>query len=164
MIALIIAFSTGQSAMLMQGLWDLQHEQQALGKDNVGIAVIPSKSGTSRGFIGGSGFGITKTCGDKEKAFKAIEAMTSKDGLEFVTKSQASVPARLDALGAWSTNAGSAEFATVIKQMTGDAVPSPVPSNQAQIDTLLTQYEVNAFSGKSTVAEVLQQVKAGLAQ
>jgi len=160
----IDAFSTGQSAMEMQGLWDLQHEQQALGKDNVGIAVIPSKSGTSKGFIGGSGFGITKTCGDKQKAFKAIEAMTSKDGLEFVTKSQASVPARLDALGAWSTNAGSAEFATVIKQMTGDAVPSPVPSNQAQIDTLLTQYEVNAFSGKSTVAEVLQQVKAGLAQ
>ena len=159
----IDAFSTGQSAMLMQGLWDLQHEQQALGKDNVGIAVIPSKSGTSRGFIGGSGFGITKTCGDKEKAFKAIEAMTSKSGLEFVTKSQASVPARLDALNAWSTNAGSAKFATVIKQMTGDATPSPVPSNQTQLDTLLTQYEVNAFSGKSSVAEVLQQVKAGLA-
>lgn len=160
----IDAFSTGQSAMEMQGLWDLQHEQQALGKDNVGIAVIPSTSGTSKGFIGGSGFGITKTCGDKQKAFKAIEAMTSKSGLEFVTKSQASVPARLDALDAWSANAGSPEFAAVIKQMTGDATPSPVPSNQSQLDTLLTQYEVNAFSGKSTVAEVLQQVKAGLAQ
>ena len=160
----IDAFNTGQSAMEMQGLWDLQHAQQSLGKDNVGIAVIPSKSGTSKGFIGGSGFGITKTCGDKQKAFKAIEAMTSKSGLEFVTKSQASVPARLDALDAWSTNAGSPEFTAVIKQMTGDATPSPVPSNQAQLDTLLTQYEVNAFSGKNTVAEVLQQVKAGLAQ
>ncbi|GAA2054752.1 ABC transporter substrate-binding protein [Leifsonia soli] len=158
----IDAFNTGQSAMEMQGLWDLQHAQQSLGKDNVGIAVIPSKSGTSKGFIGGSGFGITKTCGDKQKAFDAIEAMTSKSGLEFVTKSQASVPARLDALDAWSKNVGSPEFTTVIKQMTGDATPSPVPSNQAQIDTLLTQYEVDAFSGKSTVAEVLQQVKAGL--
>jgi len=160
----IDAFNTGQSAMEMQGLWDLQHAQQSLGKDNVGIAVIPSKSGTSKGFIGGSGFGITKTCGDKQKAFDAIEAMTSKSGLEFVTKSQASVPARLDALDAWSTNVGSPEFTAVIKQMTGDATPSPVPSNQAQLDTLLTQYEVDAFSGKSTVAEVLQQVKAGLAQ
>jgi multiple sugar transport system substrate-binding protein len=160
----IDAFSTGQAAMEMEGLWDLQHEQQTLGKDNVGIAVIPSKSGTSKGFIGGSGFGMTKTCGDKQKAFKAIEAMTSKSGLEYVTKSQASVPARLDALDAWSTNVGSPAFASVIKQMTGDATPSPVPSNQAQLDTLLTQYEVNAFSGKSTVSEVLQQVKAGLAQ
>jgi len=160
----IDAFSTGQAAMEMQGLWDLQHEQQALGKDNVGIAVIPSKTGTSKGFIGGSGFGITKTCGDKQKAFKAIEAMTSKSGLEYVTKAQASVPARLDALDAWSTNVGSPAFASVIKQMTGDATPSPVPSNQAQLDTLLTQYEVNAFSGKSTVSEVLAQVKAGLAQ
>ena len=160
----IDAFSTGQAAMEMEGLWDLQHEQQALGKDNVGIAVIPSKSGVSKGFIGGSGFAITKTCGDKEKAFKAIEAMTSKSALEFVTKSQASVPARLDALNAWSTNVGSPQSAAVIKQMIGDATPSPVPSNQAQLDTLLTQYEVNAFSGKSTVAEVLQKVKAGLAQ
>jgi len=160
----IDAFSTGQSAMEMQGLWDLQHEQQALGKDNVGVAVIPSKSGVSKGFIGGSGFGMTKTCGDKQKAFEAIEAMTSKSGLEYVTKLQASAPARLDALNAWATNAGSPAFASVIKQMTGDATPSPVPSNQTQLDTLLTQYEVNAFSGKSTVAEVLQQVKARLAQ
>lgn len=160
----IDAFNTGQAAMEMQGLWDLQHAQKSLGKDNVGIAVIPSKSGVSKGFIGGSGFAITKTCGDKQKAFEAIVAMTSKSGLEFVTKSQASVPARLDALDAWSTNVGSPEFTAVIKQMTGDATPSSVPSNQAQLDTLLTQYEVNAFSGKSTVAEVLQEVKAGLAQ
>jgi multiple sugar transport system substrate-binding protein len=160
----IDAFNTGQAAMEMQGLWDLQHAQESLGKDNVGIAVIPSKSGVSKGFIGGSGFAITKTCGDKQKAFEAIEAMTSKSGLEFVTTSQASVPARLDALDAWSTNVGSPEFTAVIKQMTGEATPSPVPSNQAELDTLLTQYEVDAFSGKSTVAEVLQQVKAGLAQ
>lgn len=160
----IDAFSTGQAAMEMQGLWDLQHAQETLGKDNVGIAVIPSTSGDSKGFIGGSGFAITKTCGDKQKAFEAIEAMTSKSGLEFVTTSQASVPARLDALDAWSANVGSPEFTAVIKQMTANATPSPVPSNQAQLDTLLTQYEVDAFSGKSTVDEVLQQVKAGLAQ
>ncbi|WP_129784013.1 ABC transporter substrate-binding protein [Promicromonospora panici] len=160
----IDAFNTGQAAMEMQGLWDLQHAQESLGKDNVGIAVIPSKSGASKGFIGGSGFAITKTCGDKQKAFEAIEAMTSKSGLEYVTTSQASVPARLDALDAWSTNVGSPEFTAVIEQMTANATPSPVPSNQAQLDTLLTQYEVDAFSGESTVAEVLQQVKAGLAQ
>jgi multiple sugar transport system substrate-binding protein len=160
----IDAFSTGQAAMELEGLWDLQHEQQTLGKDNVGIAVIPSHSGTSKGFISGSGFGITKTCGDKQKAFEAVKAMTSKSGLEYVTKSQASVPARLDAIDAWSKNVGSPAFTAVIKQMNGDATPSPVPSNQSQLDTLITQYEVNAFSGKSTVAEVLQQVKAGLGQ
>jgi multiple sugar transport system substrate-binding protein len=77
---------------------------------------------------------------------------------------QASPPARLGALDAWAANVGTPESAAVIKQMMGDATPSPVPSNQAQVDTLLTQYEVDAFSGKSTVAEVLQQVKAGLAQ
>lgn len=160
----IDAFNTGQAAMEMQGLWDLQHAQESLGEENVGIAVIPSKNGQSKGFIGGSGFGITKTCGDKQKAFEAIAAMTSKAGLDEVTKSQASVPARLDSLDAWSANVGSPEFTEVIRQMTGDATPSPVPPNQSQLDTLLTQYEVEAFSGQRTVAEVLEQVKAGLAQ
>ncbi|GAB3398105.1 sugar ABC transporter substrate-binding protein [Humibacter soli] len=161
----IDAFSTGQAAMDMEGLWDLQHEQQVLGKDNVGIAVIPtSKEGKSKGFITGSGFGMTKTCGNKQKAFDAIEAMTSKSGLEYVTKSQASVPARVDAIDAWAQNAGSPQFADVVKQMTADATPSPVPNNQGQLDTLLTQYEVNAFSGKNTPAQVLQQVKSGLGQ
>ncbi|UFU05982.1 ABC transporter substrate-binding protein [Ruania halotolerans] len=160
----IDAFNTGQAAMMMQALWALQGAQESLGEDNVGIAVIPSESGASQGFIGGSGFAITKTCGDKQKAFEAIEAMTSEIGLEFVTESQASVPARLDALDAWSVNAGSPEFASVIEQMTENATPSPVPSNQAELDTLLTQYEVEAFSGESTVDEVLQQVRAGLEQ
>jgi len=160
----IDAFNTGQAAMEMQGLWDLQHAQESLGEENVGIAVIPSENGQSKGFIGGSGFGITKTCGDKQQAFEAIAAMTSKAGLDEVTKSQASVPARLDSLDAWSANVGSPEFTEVIRQMTGDATPSPVPPNQSQLDTLLTQYEVEAFSGQRTVAEVLEQVKAGLAQ
>lgn len=160
----IDAFSTGQAAMELEGLWDLQHEQQTLGKDNVGIAVIPSASGSSKGFISGSGFGMTKTCGDKQKAFQAIEAMTSKSALDFVTTSQASVPARLDSIDAWSKNVGTPAFTAVVKQMTANATASPVPSNQTQLDTLLTQYEVNAFSGKNTVAQVLQQVKAGLAQ
>lgn len=160
----IDAFSNGQAAMQLEGLWDLQHEQQTLGKDDVGIAVIPSTSGSSKGFISGSGFGMTKTCGDKDKAFKAIEAMTSKTALDFVTKSQASVPARLDSIDAWSKNVGTPAFTAVVKQMTANATASPVPSNQTQLDTLLTQYEVDAFSGKSTVSQVLQQVKAGLAQ
>lgn len=160
----IDAFSTGQAAMEMAGLWDLQHEQQTLGKDNVGIAVIPSQTGGSKGNITGSGFGITKTCGDKQKAFAAIAAMTSQKALDYAAKTLASVPARADSLDAWSTSVGSPQITAVVKQMTANATPTPVPNNQTQLNTLLTQYEVDAFSGKSTVSQVLQQVKSGLGQ
>lgn len=161
----IDAFSTGQAAMEMEGLWDLQHEQQAIGKDNLGMAVIPSKSGNSKGFISGSGFGMTKSCGDKKAAFAAIAAMTSQKAQQIAAKSAIhSLPARADALDAWTQSAGDPQIADVVKQLTANGTPTPVPDNLTQLDTMFTQYEVDAFSGKSTVTQVLQQVQSGLSQ
>jgi multiple sugar transport system substrate-binding protein len=161
----IDAFSTGQAAMDMEGLWDLQHEEQAIGKDNLGIAVIPTKSGDSKGFISGSGFGMTKTCGDKKAAFAAIAAMTSQKAQQSAAASAIhSLPARGDSLTAWTQAVGEPQIAAVVKQMTANGTPTPVPANLNQLNTMLTQYEVDAFSGKSTVKQVLDQVAAGLSQ
>lgn len=161
----IDAFSTGQAAMEMEGLWDLQHEQQTLGADNVGVAVVPSASGESHGFISGSGFGMTKSCGNKTAAFAAIAAMTGQKAQQTAAKAAIhSLPARADALDAWSQAAGSAQLSDVVKQMTLNGAATPVPSNYTQLNTLFTQYEVDAFSGKSSVSQVLQQVKSGASQ
>lgn len=161
----IDAFSTGQAAMEMEGLWDLQHEQQTLGTANVGMATVPTDGGNSQGFISGSGFGMTKSCGNKPAAFAAIVAMTSQKAQQIAAKSAIhSLPARADALDAWSQSAGSAEIASVVKQMTINGAATPVPTNYNQLNTQFTQYEVEAFSGKSSVSQVLQQVKSSASQ
>jgi multiple sugar transport system substrate-binding protein len=156
-------FSNGQAAMFINGTWDLLHEQQALGKDNVGIATIPADNGKPKGSIAGTGFGITKTCGDKKAAFTAISAMTSEKSQESVAKSRSQVPARADALDAWKSSVG-AHAASVVGTLQANGQVLPGATQSTQIGTLFTQYEVDAFSGKSTVQEVLRQVAAGVTQ
>lgn len=159
----IDAFGSGQAAMFLNGTWDLVHEQEQIGKDNLGVATIPSDDGSPHGSINGTGFAVTKTCSDKKAAFTAIAAMTSLKSQESVAKSRSQVPARADALPAWQSAVGP-QAAAVVKVLTenGQVVPSATDSNQ--IGTLFTQYETDAFSGKSTPKQVLEQVASAVGQ
>ncbi|PPF30744.1 hypothetical protein C5C18_05430 [Rathayibacter tritici] len=160
----IDAFSTGQAAMSMNGLWDLPHEQEVLGEDVVGVATVPSDDGNSRGYVGGTGFAITKTCGDKAAAFSAIKAITSAEAMQSVATSRATVVARPDSLDAWAEAIGSEQTAAVVKQLLDNSFATPTPAKLSQLNTLMTQYESDAFSGKASAQEVLQQVASGLSQ
>jgi len=156
-------FGSGQAAMFLNGTWDFLHESQQIGKDNLGVATIPSDNGKPFGSIAGTGYAVTKTCSDKTAAFKAIAAMTSAKSQQFVAKSRSQVPARADSLAAWQSSVG-AQPAAVVKALTEHSQNLPAATNANQINTLFTQYEVDAFSGKSSVSEVLQQVAAGAGQ
>jgi len=160
----IDAFSTGQAAMSMNGLWDLPHEQQTLGKDVVGVATVPSDDGSNKGFIGGTGFAMTKSCSDKTAAFAAIKAMTSAEALASVAKTRGAVPGNTGALDTWAEAIGDPQTASVVQHLTSEAFPTPTPANLNQLNTLMTQFETDAFSGKSTAQEVLKQVESGLNQ
>lgn len=155
-------FNTGQAAMSMNGLWALAAHQEALGAENVGVATVPVDSGVSRGYIAGTGFAVTKTCSDKEAAFAAIAAMTSTEAQETVARARNQVPSRADALDAWAEAIGSPQAAEVVGSITENGQATLTPVNLNEINTLITQYEPNAFSGESTVEEVLEEVKAGL--
>lgn len=159
----IDAFSNGQAAMFINGTWDLLHEQQSIGKDNVGIATIPSDNGTPQGSIAGTGFAVTKSCGDKKAAFAAIAAMTSQKSQASVAKSRSQVPARADALDAWKSSVGE-QAASVVGTLQANGQVLPAATQGNEINTLFTQYEDDAFSGKSSVRDVLKQVAAGVKQ
>lgn len=157
-------FNTGQAAMSMNGLWALQTHREALGAENVGIATVPVDSGVSHGYIGGTGLAMTKTCSDKDAAFDAITAMTSAEAQASIARSRNGVPSRAAVLDTWAESIGSDRAADVVRSLSehGQATPTPVDLNQ--INTLITQYEVKAFSGASTVEQVLDRVDAALGE
>lgn len=159
----IDAFTVSQAAMFINGTWDLLHEQQSIGAHNLGVAVIPSDNGQPHGSIAGTGFAVTKSCGDKKAAFAAIAAMTSSKSQQSVAKSRSQVPSRADSLGAWQSSVGP-EAAAVVKVLTANGRVGVAATNGDKINTLFNQYEVDGFSGKSTAAEVLKNVSAGLGQ
>lgn len=154
-------FSSGQAAMFINGTWDLTHQQEEIGEENLGVATIPSDDGTPRGSIAGTGFAVTKTCSDKPAAFAAIAAMTSAESQRSVAESRKQVPARADSLDAWKGAVGE-EAAAVVAALTENGQVNPSATESTKIDTLFGQYEVNAFSGTSSVEEVLKQVSDGV--
>lgn len=156
-------FSSGQAAMFINGTWDLTHQQEEIGADNLGVATIPSDDGTPRGSIAGTGFAVTKSCSDKPAAFAAIAAMTSAESQQSVAVSRKQVPARADSLDAWKGAVGE-QAATVVAALTENGQVDPSATESDKISTLFTQYAVNAFSGASTVDEVLQQVSDGVSR
>lgn len=153
-------FSSGQAAMFINGTWDLAHQQEEIGEENLGVATIPSDDGTPRGSIAGTGFAVTESCSDKPAAFAAIAAMTSAESQQSVAISRKQVPARADSLEAWQSAVGE-EAATVVAALTENGQVNPSGTNGDKIGDLFMQYQVNAFSGSSTVEEVLRQVDEG---
>ncbi len=156
-------FSSGQAAMFINGTWDLTHQQSEIGEDNLGVATVPSDDGVPRGTIAGTGFAVTESCSDKEAAFDAIAAMTSAEAQQSIAVSRKQVPARSDSLEAWKSAVG-AEAADVVAALTENGEIGNTATDGDKINTLFSQYAVNAFSGRASVDEVLQQVSDGLSR
>lgn len=156
-------FSSGQAAMFINGTWDLTHQQSEIGEENLGVATVPSDDGVPRGTIAGTGFAVTESCSDKEAAFAAIAAMTGAEAQQSVAASRKQVPARADSLEAWKGAVGS-EAAEVVAALTENGQIDNSATDGDKINTLFSQYAVNAFSGTSTVEEVLQQVSEGVSR
>lgn len=160
----IDAFSTRQAAMMLNGLWALPQQYENLGEDEVGVATVPSDDGASQGFVGGTGVAVTQSCGDKEAAFNAIAAMTSAEALSSLAETRGTIPARSDAIDAWAAASGDSEVGQVVLHLTENALATRTPENLNEIQTLMTQYAPEAFSGQRTPAEVLEQVESALEQ
>ena len=153
------AFSNGQAAMMMNGTWDLRHQQDQIGEDNLGVASIPSDDGQTRGAIAGTGFAVTQSCSDQEAAMNAIAAMTSVEAQEEVGRTRGNVPSREAALEAWGADEAE-EIVEVVREVTNNGVASEIPYDINELNTTFGQYIVEAYTGRSTVEEVLQQVAA----
>ncbi|ROR72255.1 ABC transporter substrate-binding protein [Bogoriella caseilytica] len=155
----IDAFSNGQAAMMMNGTWDLQHQQDQIGEENLGITSIPSDDGVARGAIAGTGFAVTQNCSDQEAAMNAIAAMTSLEAQEEVGRTRGNVPSREAALEAWGADEAE-EIVEVVREVTTNGVASEIPHNINELNTGFSQYIVEAYAGRSSVEDVLQLIAA----
>lgn len=159
----IDAFSNGQAAMILDGTWDIRHQQEQIGTENLGVAAIPSDDGETRGAIAGTGFAITQTCSDQEAAMNAIAAMTSREAQEEVSSTRGNVPSRDAALDAWGAEE-SPDIVEVVREVTQNGVATEVPQDINELNTNFSQYIVDAYAGRSSVEDVLVQVAAGDSQ
>ncbi|OLT00343.1 hypothetical protein BJF90_35765 [Pseudonocardia sp. CNS-004] len=73
------SFIAGDAAMVVDGPWQLVNVMDQA-QFEVGVAPIPAGPSGSHSQVAGSGFGISQTCPDPDKALAAIAVLTGPEG------------------------------------------------------------------------------------
>ena len=150
-------FQAKKVAMVIEGPWFYSTIREGM-ENEVGVAVVPSKSGKPVGMIQGSGFGISAKCPDKKAAFQNIMKMTTPEVVAYVGKNRGTVPSIDSALSGWAEGKP-AQDAEVMKTLLADGQPLVTTSTWNQVVTQFTQYSPEGARGTRTAEDILGTIE-----
>ena len=150
-------FQAKKVAMVIEGPWFYSTIREGM-ENEVGVAVVPSKSGKPVGMIQGSGFGISAKCADKKAAFQNIVKMTTPEVVAYVGKHRGTVPSIDSALSGWAEGKP-AQDAEVMKTLLADGQPLVTTSTWNQVVTQFTQYSPEGARGTRTAEDILGTIE-----
>jgi multiple sugar transport system substrate-binding protein len=151
------SFIAGSAAMVVDGPWQLVNVKKQA-KFEVGVLPIPAGASGSHSQVAGSGFGISQTCPDPDKALQAIAVLTGPEALQYLAEQGRAYPARTAQQDAWF----SPELANAkegLKAAIDNSVSSPATENYTQVSQLFMQYGVQAVNGQQSVPDFLNSVQ-----
>jgi multiple sugar transport system substrate-binding protein len=151
------SFIAGDAAMVVDGPWQLVNVMKQA-QFEVGVAPIPSGPSGSHSQVAGSGFGISQTCPDPDKALQAIAVLTGPEALQYLAEQGRAFPARTAQQESWFSPklAGARDgLQAAIK----NGVPAPATENYTQVSQLFQQYGVQAVNGQQSVPDFLNTVQ-----
>ncbi|MDI3404210.1 ABC transporter substrate-binding protein [Streptomyces cavernicola] len=168
-------FVNGNTAMAVDGTWNLgSHIGEA--KFKVGVAPIPAGPDGSKTYVANSGFGMSKSCAYKDEAAKALAVLTGPEAQQSLAEQGRVFPARTDAQPAYEkflteqngSDPESAETVELGMKAVMDGLAGGEPfvgtENWDQVNTLFSQYLLEAYTGSKSAKESLttiQQKSAG---
>ena len=150
-------FQAKKVAMVIEGPWFYSTIREGM-ENEVGVAVIPSKSGKPVGMIQGSGFGISAKCADKKAAFQNIMKMTTPEVVAYVGKHRGTVPSIDSALSGWAEGKP-AQDAEVMKTLLANGQPLVTTPAWNQVVTQFTQYSPEGARGTRTAEDILGTIE-----
>lgn len=151
------AFTSGTAAMLIDGPWMYGTFEKSLG-DKLGVATIPTPTGTPRAVIQGSGFGIAKSCPDKQAAFDVLRQLVTPEVIGAVAEKQGTVPSVESAMGRWAANKPE-DSAQAVRTLLEHGTPLVTTTTWNQINTSFQQYSPEGFRGTKTASEILTELQ-----
>lgn len=150
------AFTGGTAAMLFDGPWMYSTFEKELG-ENLGVAVVPNPEGKPIGVIQGSGFGISKSCADKEGAFKILMQLTTPEVIGKVAATRGTVPSVSSVVDQWAADKPE-DNVKAINYLLENGTPLVTTPAWNQISTSFTQYSPEGFRGTRTAQDILQSI------
>lgn len=161
-------FDNGTAAMYVDGPWALLSKNNEEINFTYGLLPLPGPADGSGAQtpIGTSGFGVAAASDKKEAAWRAVQVLSGEKALLYLAAQGRALPSRTALRDIWYNLAASeVENANAALNYTLDrAVSFDVTDNWNEVVGLFGQYQINALTGESTPAEVLETIQKLSAQ
>ncbi len=160
-------FVAGNVSMAVDGSWNISSDAVDAGF-NVGVVALPQGPNGGGTYSANSGFGISKTCANKEAAAKAIAVITGEQAAEKAAAAGTS-PARLAATDTFyaglatqvdAKTPGYSEQARAAMESAGEnATPFISTPGWDQNTKLIAREFILAYTGSVSPSEALERVQ-----
>lgn len=152
-------FTGENAAMAVDGTWNAVGYLKNDAGFKAGMVPLPKGDKGNLSLILGSGFGVAKTCDNKEAALKVLGSLLSKDAQDYVASSGRSYPARaesqplyFESLDASYRDQVKAVFESAFTQVEGQHVSD----NWAKVGSYVQPELVAIYNGQQSMANVLK--------
>lgn len=151
-------FLAGNAAMYASGPWDMINVKTTA-KFDVGIVTLPVGPAGAATSVGGSGFGISQKCQQKDAAAKAVSVITGAKALGILGENGRAYPARTAQADSWY-GAAVPNAQTTLEDALKVGVPYYSTPNWTQVGIAWTNGVVPVVNGGGSVDGFLKSVQA----
>lgn len=150
----------GNIGMMMTGPWKIMDftKRATFKFASVPLPEGPQKTVTT---VMGTGFGFSKYSKNKDAAYKAVAALTSKESISAIAEAGRALPARMSVIDSYYKLAPR-DFEPTIKRSLETAVTYQITPTWQQAGTILMEQLIPIFNGETKVKEGLDQLQAQL--
>lgn len=150
---------TGQNAaMAVDGTWNAVGYLANDAGFKAGMAPLPTGENGNLSLILGSGFGIAKSCENKEAALKVLGSLLSKDAQDYIASSGRSYPARAESQPLYFESLDESyrdQVQEVFDAAFTDVQGQYVSDNWSKVGTYVQPELVSVYNGQADMKDVL---------
>lgn len=155
-------FSGENAAMAVDGTWNAVSYLKNEAGFKAGLVELPSGDKGHLSLVLGSGYGVAKTCENKEAALKVIGSLLSKDAQDSVASSGRSYPARAESQPLYFESLDASyrdQVRTVFQAAFSQVEGQRVSDNWAKVGSYVQPELVSVYNGQGSMTEVLQNAQ-----
>jgi multiple sugar transport system substrate-binding protein len=155
-------YSNGNAAMAVDGTWNAVSYLKNQAGFTAGMAPLPGEGKDSLSLILGSGYGISKTCKNKDAALKVLGSLLSKDSQDYIASSGRSYPARTESQPLYFQSIDEKfrpQVEEVFKAAFANVQGQYVTDNWSKVGSYIQPQLVSVYNGQTPMSEVLKNAQ-----
>lgn len=155
-------YSSGNAAMAVDGTWNATGYLDNDSGFKAGMVQLPTGANGSTSLVLGSGYGIAKTCENKEAALKVLGSLLGAEAQDDIASSGRSYPARTDSQPKYFESLDPAIRETVKTAFEGafaDVEGQRVTSNWSKVGTMIQPQLVSVYNDQESMQNVLENAQ-----